>query len=483
MKLLEHFKTFLGDQVDLNQTRVDQLDSSVSAVQTAIKDSGWKAPIIEFSAHGSWAHGTIIKPLPEKEFDADLLAIVNPVDGWEAKDYVNTLYAALEQNATYREKLRRYSHCVTIEYAGVRRIDIAPVVRGRWTPDWDEVCNRTTNEFERSTPTEYTKWVVEKNAIAGGNDLRKVTRLLKYLRDIKRNFTCPSFLLTTLLGYRVYESDKYANAFPDTPTTLKCLLGRLDDWLQANPTLPEVRNPVFPTEVQSKAWDETKYSNFRDKINLYRGWVDEAYDEQDRDESIGKWRRVFGDDFAPGEAKEAAARISESAIITKSTGAVAIAGQYKDLVEWVKLAGLQVIPARLRKLPHIERPKWRKAQNTLTVKVSAQLLTGEYGTSLGPVTSGQPLPSKYWIRFTAANNIGAPFPDDYSVWWRVTNTDKVATAADQLRGEFYKSDASTPASRKEHLEYRGVHFVEAFLIRKSDDRLVGQSEPFYVVIE
>ena len=483
MKLLEHFKAFLGDQVDLNQTRVDQLDSSVSAVQTAIEDSGWKPSIIEFSAHGSWAHGTIIKPLPDKEFDADLLAIVRPVDGWEAKDYVNNLYSALEQNATYKDKLRRYSHCVTIEYAGVRRIDIAPVVRDRWVAGWDEVCNRTSNEFERSAPTEYTKWVVQKNAIAGGNDLKKVTRLLKYLRDIKGNFTCPSFLLTTLLGYRVQEADQYVNSFPDTPTTLKCLLGRLDDWLQANPTLPEVRNPVLSTEVQSKAWDDTKYSNFRDKINLYRGWVDEAYDEQDRDESIGKWRRVFGDDFAPGETKEAASRISESALVAKSTSAVALAGQYKDLVEWVKQAGLLVIPAKLRKLPHIERPKWRRAQNSYTVKVTAQLLNGEYGTSLGSVSSGQPLQPRYWIRFTAANNIGTPFPDEYRVWWRVTNTDKVATAAGQLRGEFYKSDAGTPASRKEHLEYRGVHFVEAFLVRKSDDRLFGQSDPFYVVIE
>ena len=163
MKLLEHFKTFLDDYVDLNQTRVDQLDSSVSAVQTAIKDSDWTPSIIEFSAHGSWAHGTIIKPLPEKEFDADLLVIVKPVDDWEAKDYVNSLYSALEQNTTYKDKLRRYSHCVTIEYAGVRRIDIAPVVRSRLIGGWDEVCNRTNNEFERSAPTEYTKWVVQKN--------------------------------------------------------------------------------------------------------------------------------------------------------------------------------------------------------------------------------------------------------------------------------------------------------------------------------
>jgi hypothetical protein len=35
----------------------------------------------------------------------------------------------------------------------------------------------------------------------------------------------------------------------------------------------------------------------------------------------------------------------------------------------------------------------------------------------------------------------------------------------------------------EDLSYRGLHFVEAFLIRKADDRLAGQSSPFYVVIE
>lgn len=74
-----------------------------------------------------------------------------------------------------------------------------------------------------------------------------------------------------------------------------------------------------------------------------------------------------------------------------------------------------------------------------------------------------------------------PFSADYKVQWRVTNTDKVASLAGALRGEFYPSDTGT--SRSEGLEYRGVHFVEAFLIRNRDSRLVGQSDPFYVVIE
>jgi len=37
--------------------------------------------------------------------------------------------------------------------------------------------------------------------------------------------------------------------------------------------------------------------------------------------------------------------------------------------------------------------------------------------------------------------------------------------------------------RWETLEYRGVHMAEAFIIRRRDDRLVGHSDPFYVVIK
>ncbi len=62
MKLVDHFKTFLDEEVNLNKTRVDLLSDSVEAVKTAIKDAGWGPKVLSFAAHGSWAHGTIIKP-------------------------------------------------------------------------------------------------------------------------------------------------------------------------------------------------------------------------------------------------------------------------------------------------------------------------------------------------------------------------------------------------------------------------------------
>ena len=477
MKLVDQFKTFLRGEVNLNDTRVSQLGASVEAVQKAIKASSWEPKILDFDAHGSWAHGTIIKPCTGGEFDADLLVIVEPVEGWEAKDYVNKLGAFFDGHSTYKDKVHRYSHCVTIEYAGERRIDIAPCVKGRLWSNTYEVCNRTTNEFETTAALDYTDWVVGRNDVAGGNDLKKVTRLLKYLRDIKTNFTCPSFLFTTLVGMHIYDSDQETAAFADTPTCLKTVMGRLDDYLQAHPTAPVIQNPVLSSDIQSRVWDQTQYSNFRKKINLYRTWIDEAYAEEDCDESIGKWQRVFGDSFAAGEAKETA-RLSES--VSKSD-ALVVAGQFKDLVQRVIEHGRAALPERITRLPYIRRPKWRTASQSYRVKVSAELLTEKKGMRLGVVTTLQPLPKDRSIRFTASNAVGVPFDSSFKVQWRVTNTDQAAYDANTLRGDFYASDSGF--SREEDLAYRGVHFVEAFLIGKSDNRQYGKSEPFYVMVE
>lgn len=358
MKLIKDFNTFLVDTVNLNSTRFDQLESSIETIKTAVRGLDWKPSIVGFEAQGSWAHKTIIKPLSGEPFDADLLVYVKPVADWEAKNYINDLYTEMGKLGLYKDKIRRYSHCITIEYAGERKIDVAPCVKERLQTGVWEVCNRDTNSFEKSNPLGYTDWLIERNTISGSNNFRKVTRLLKYLRDIKKNFTCPSFLLTTLLGMHVYESDKGTPGFADVPTTLKTLINRLDDWLQANPSKPTVRNPVLFEEIQSIAWDDTKYSNFRAKINLYRGWIDDAYDEPDREESIGKWQRVFGDDFAVQEVIEKASRVSEAALaVVRGTTLLEGVG---DLVSLVKKIGRAALPTGFDRLPHMRRPIWRK---------------------------------------------------------------------------------------------------------------------------
>ncbi len=198
MKLLDHFRTFLKDTVNLNATRVQNLEKSIDSIESFIKSSEWKPDVLGFEPHGSWAHKTITKPVDGRPFDADLLVSIKEVSGWSAGDYINELAKIFRSDGTYKDKITTSSHCITINYAGERKIDVAPCVvnRGGWVRQ--EVCNRLTGEFETTAPTAYTNWLIEKNDISGANSFRKVTRLIKYLRDHKTTFTCSSVVLTTL---------------------------------------------------------------------------------------------------------------------------------------------------------------------------------------------------------------------------------------------------------------------------------------------
>jgi hypothetical protein len=148
VKLINQFDGFLRDEVNLNQTRIDNLEAKVEAITRFVSGSSWRAPIREFSHQGSWAHGTIIKPAGSKGFDADLLVLVDPVAGWSAKDYIENLYTAFRDNGIYKEKLQRKTRCVTIIYAGDFHLDVVPCVVNRDGIIRNEVCNRTDDVFE-----------------------------------------------------------------------------------------------------------------------------------------------------------------------------------------------------------------------------------------------------------------------------------------------------------------------------------------------
>lgn len=477
MRLIEHFDRFLRDEVNLNQTRIDNLESKVEAITRFLETSDWTPSIREFSHQGSWAHGTIIKPPGSKGFDADLLVLIDEVPGWTAAEYIDTLCQVFSASGIYRDKVIKGTRCVTIDYAGDFHLDVVPCVVNRSGEQRSEVCNRRDDTFELTDGEGYAQWWQTRNGWTRNDNLKRATRLIKYLRDIKLTFSVKSILLTTLLGERVTEYDPYLPSAPfqDLPTTLKTLIGRLDDFLQQNPSMPTICNPVLPQETFVRHWDADKYANFRDQIHKYREWIDDAYNEPDRDESIAKWRKVFRDEFASSVVIEEARSIR--ARIVGTTSAYPI-GDAVNAVMALGRAALERIPTTL---PWVERSPWRMAGG-ISVTVRATLYTARDGSPVRMITSAEPLGRGRHILFEAVNAVGSPFPAaDYDVQWRVVNTDQDAINARALRGGFYKAD--TASRRWEKTEYRGAHWVEAFVIRKRDNACVGQSGRFWVVIE
>lgn len=477
MKLNEHFNNFLQDTVNLNQSRINILEQRVETIKTFLKESDYGANIRSFSAQGSWAHKTIIKPQPDKGFDADLVMFLDLHGDWDPAEYIADLYSVFRSHGTYQDKVSRHTRCIMIDYAGDFSLDVVPViVEQNFLSDPNyKVCNRNENKFELTSPLAYTDWLSKKNSITGSNHLRKIIRLMKYIRDIKGTFSVKSVLLTTLFGERIFSPDNFLSSpFSDVPTTLKVLIGELDDWLQARPVMPTISNPVLHEENFNRHWNQDKYKNFRDRISQYRSWIDDAYTEADRDESIRKWQRVFGDDFAKGELSEK--MTSGVSLVAKNTGD-------QDFVEEVILKGPGVLAKIPADLPHVKSPLWEYSSSRLGVRISATEHARRHdGQPVRKLVSGDILAKNRQICFQAIQSTGPSFPDnDYEVKWRVVNIGREADTEGDLRGGFYESEDY--GIRWESTKYHGVHWVEAFVILKRTNLLIGVSERFFIVID
>ncbi len=433
MKLVKSFDAFLKHRVNLRDSRIDQLDSRVAAVSTFLSkgDDVIAENFIELIAQGSYAQRTIINPVAANdEFDADVLLEMNEVDGWDADDYVQRLYEVFRASTTYREMVSRRSRCVLINYANEFHMDVVPYLERH---DERFITNRITNQYERTNPEGFNAWLDEQNRIASGR-LGKVIRLVKFIRDLKNNFSVKSVILTILLGERISDAALWENPdrYKDVPTTLLSLIEDLNEYLQANVHMPSIDDPSCPTENFNHRWNEEQYANFRNWIAIYAGWIRDAYDEEDRDESYRKWRRVFGMDFGTyGDViKASAAHLSLSGV--------------RDTEE--TLEGRWGIPILIDSRYHVR----------LVGRVRRRAGWRHYDLP----TRGNVVPKRTTIDFRlAAVNV----PEPFDVYWKVRNSGEEALDADMMRGQVERDGGSR--TRVEPTAYKGSHYVEVFIVK------------------
>lgn len=432
MKLLKHFDAFLKNKVNLGDSRIETLDSRVTAVGNFLLSG--TDPIaenfIELIPQGSYAQGTIINPVDTNdEFDADVLLDMNEVDGWEAEDYVEELYKAFRASGTYRDIVRRRTRCVVVDYAGDFHIDVVPYLTRH---DERFITNRSENSYELTNPEGFNEWLDEQNRLTSGR-LVKTLRLLKYIRDYKNNFTIPSVILTILVGGRVNSAQLLVDSdhYQDLPTAFTNLLADLNTYLQTNPTMPSIDDPSCPTENFNHRWEQEKYTNFRNWIKTYSEWAADAYSEEDVEQSHVKWRKLFGDKF--GTYSTSATKASES-----HKGLVGI----NDTEEHVDKKFIVALdPAYRVKL----RARTVRRDGFRTYNLS------EWGNK---VAKGRSV--SFAIK---SSNV----PEPYEVWWKVRNNGPEAISRNMIRGQIVKDGGGR--SRTEPTSFRGNHYVEVYIIK------------------
>lgn len=451
MKLVNHFSDFLNNVVNIDDNRLEILDKRVGNISDYLAG----APMIgdaymDVIPQGSMAHRTIIRPLNNHEFDADILLHLVPQENWMPKDYVEEVYKAFRLNGNYKDKVTRKNRCVTVQYANECHVDVVPfleVVPGRFY-----ITNRNEGEdgsYERTDPEGYTNWLDERNRISGGN-LIKVIRLLKWLRDYKQTFTCKSVILNVLVAGRVNDVNLITDPdyYSDVPTTLVHLLEDLDSYLATYPSyMPRIEDPTCPEVDYNHRWDNDQYLNFRDKISYYAAKARAAYDNQDRSVSIKLWRELFGDQFAPDSTKSLAdtLAISDTPSIRKADpGEKFIEDSYP----------IRLMPNYKLKIVGTARPK--------------------NGFRVYPLPSrGNRIEPGRVVRFTI---VKCTVPGDYDIYWKIKNRGNVAAEARCLRGEIIPGQNW----HDEPTKYRGSHYVECYIIK--DDVCVARDKQPVIIL-
>jgi hypothetical protein len=303
MKLNEYFSGLLVGTVNINPDRLRQLADHERALTSFLHEDPQFGSIMQgVSRQGSWAHRTIIRPLPGQEFDADLLVRMKRQSSWtkDPSRYPEALHEAMLRSSRYRGKVELKTRCIQVTYAGDCHVDLVPYVHVPLYGIYDQqfIINRRANEFERVNPDGLAGWVRRKDRVAGGH-LRTSLRLLKYLRDYKGTFEVPSVILTVLVGQRANELFALFDRYCDLPTAFRSLVTGTDRWLRDHPGVPEVKDPSCPAVSFSHRLDEPGFSRFREQFHGYADAVRAAYKAEDQDESIRLWRGIFGSSFAP----------------------------------------------------------------------------------------------------------------------------------------------------------------------------------------
>jgi hypothetical protein len=329
MKHTDYFKNFLDNTVNLSKYSLDLLSQRVDTIYGVLKDDEDLGPLIKKKIpQGSWPQKTIISPQNGKAFDGDFMVQMVEDPDWELdlKKYGDAIYNVLHKMSPYKDMPHgRKCRCVYVNYANnAMHVDIVPFVVRADGFQW--IINRDDNVWERTDTDGFTNWMKTQDEIAGKH-LRKVIRIMKFLRDHKNSFTgTKSILLTTLLGGRVEAWRKVIDAgyYADLPTALLHIVSDLDDWLQARPTKPVIMDPSGSGTSFDHRWTQETYSYFRDRIHTHAAEIKAAYDDTDSDDSVKKWQALFGDGFRAPKSSASSGKYSTVGTGAGAAGAASV---------------------------------------------------------------------------------------------------------------------------------------------------------------
>ncbi len=429
-----------------------------------------------FKPQGSVAMGTVIQnKFPDEEYDIDDGLVVprsqlKNSDGSEmAPSKVKEAVRDALKDDRFIRQPKIHTNCVRVFYAETgdekHHVDF-PVYR-RWTDTDDEVVRELASESNwlQSDPTQVNEWfsniVADRNKAEDGwgTQFRNLVQLLKRFSRSRCDWLAllPNGMKLTML---VDECQPPYDARIDV--AFRHLLEGIDRRLDSDKVIYNRAHPEEP--MLSRTDKDENVVVLQEKIQEALEQIESLDDAGKNNEESARavWDWIFKSDGFFAEYDEA----------SRAVKAESVAGR----------AGKSLFD-----VPWAEKPHWNMRCDKSAI-IRGRWNTSESGINWREFPSNGPaLDKNLYLRFFGETNASPP----YQVYWQVVNTGPEAVTKGCLRGGIVPSGSvgqsglrSTTMvekpSRDERTLYRGMHWVEFFVVR--DGVCLARSGPFVVNI-
>jgi len=483
----------LAEELDVPPSKYEQAKARYGAVGNWLEapDSPLNPYKPVIYPQGSFALGTVIRPIGDEDYDVDVVCRLERTPPNISQQLLKAIVGdRLKQHGKYSQMLDPKEggrRCWTLQYAEEAKfhLDILPAI-----PDdpsslirigvptdlarhailiTDSTTWDTDPEWPKSNPMGYVLWFKSRTRVrldegrrllamerkARVEDiqdyevrtpLQRVIQILKRHRDVQ--FTDdddkPISIIITTLAASVYQneasvSEALLSIVPKMRTELKSKKRGLAWW---------VPNPVSPEENFADKWEREPR-----KAQVFFEWLD-LIEREHRELLTDTGFQKIGEYLTEAYGAREASKALEKSTRRSSGGGLAIYGSPAPLAESVQELTSFNLPQRQQPAwPIVHQPqfsvavtaKCRKTGNWRALSINGQVLRGSS------------------LQFTANTNVQQPF----EVFWQVVNTGRDARLRQQLRGQFEtpRTDATNPLVRDESAEYRGRHWIECFIVQ------------------
>lgn len=480
-KDLNHVLRLITEKLDIGIERHGKATREYEEIASWLNEEG--TSLAKYSPQiypqGSFALGTAVKPInPDEDFDIDLvceLSLISP--GNSPSRVKSTVGDRLKQNQNYKQKIVEKNRCWRVNFPGDFHMDILPS-----KPDENKggtailIPDKELSAWKQSDPKGYSEWFRERMevqfslqqlSIAKSRNkeiedvpnhevkttLQRAVQLMKRNRDIQFSDAPDhkpiSIIITTLAGHAFRNQD-------DLFETIVSLANEMPNHIRQEGEISWIANPVNLDENFADKWQDhpERKDAFFDWIENLRVQLSSLADASTLKDTKEVLYQLFGESVSSEAIKE---------VTTLSNKPIPYSS--KPLFD-----DSHKLPLKWEYRPQYE-------VNVTAVKKAGKTIKGVMPKAYP--NNGNPIAKWFSLEFLATTNT----PHPYTVEWQVVNTGEEAKKANDLRGGFEYSTGTQNNIfyRKESTQYRGRHYIEAFIIKNGI--CVARSRDFVVNIQ